>query len=79
MSANVQCAGGGAWILDHGRVVQPMDNAQREHLAVSVPCGWTGTRSRGADWFIGEGHGVNLDKPCPRCGGKVQLIPEDTR
>ena len=56
---NVRCAGGG-WFPDQESPEQP--------------CGWKGHRSKWAHWYLGEPN-VNTAKPCPRCGGRVELIP----
>ena len=59
MSANVRCAGLPSQ-TDPGK---------------GVPgCGWKGHRSKWAYWYLGETH-VNTAKACPRCGGRVELIP----
>jgi hypothetical protein len=81
MTANVRCAGGGAWLRDHGHVVKPMDTAQRLHLSTASPCGWKGERFAngqriGVLYFRWdeEDRKARTRKPCPWCGGQVELI-----
>jgi hypothetical protein len=64
-NAGVRCAGGGRWTDDTGT---PVDNAPA--------CSWAGTR-KPPDWCTHEPEAQLadlLDEPCPRCGGRVELI-----
>jgi hypothetical protein len=65
MSTNVRCAGGGS---------------PRRKVEAPAPCGWKGERLGwlNAYMFPTETmeqleHRVSTAKPCPRCGGKVEI------
>jgi hypothetical protein len=85
MSANVRCAGGGWWeqaagVGDRGRIL---------YRDTQQPCGWEGDRFPsqyiyGASLSEGLTEEVHAEivrrvtaKPCPRCGGRVELIPQE--
>jgi hypothetical protein len=79
MATNVRCAGGGRlvpwaqgvggtemrYVAGHGLVI-------RRH---GDPCGWRGERRpKGHAEMMFDPRTV---RPCPRCGGRVELIPEE--
>ena len=67
MSANVRCAG------NTPPVPQPGDAEVGLPDAAYGPCGWTGERM--VLWNPRDGrHLLNASKPCPSCGGQVELI-----
>lgn len=52
----------------------------------TTPCGWKGERfaqppsgnyPTTADWYAAEDQ-TRTAKPCPRCNGRVEAIPEPT-
>jgi hypothetical protein len=65
-----------------------------EDVVVTVRCAGGGRRPDGAScWFTGQRQTVNwvsarsggqptpvdpLAKPCPRCGGRIELVPKAT-
>ena len=77
MAANVRCA---------GRTIPPVGLGSAEvglPDAAYGPCGWKSKRFAsgrriGVPYFRWdqEDHKVRTAKPCPRCGGRVELIPE---
>jgi hypothetical protein len=86
MSANVRCAGGG--FPDDWAYV----NDALAGTSKAKPCGWKGKRNGPDGWVTQEqSHTLSVvqlrqlrndavtAKPCPRCGGTVQLISEDQR
>jgi hypothetical protein len=62
MNANVRCT----------RVFIAADGTP---FATPRKCGWKGERAK--TWDAPTGYEVAATrKPCPRCGGQVELIPE---
>jgi hypothetical protein len=65
VSVNVRCAGGAAQV-NFGKGWQPSD-----------PCGWKGWRQSGWNSPVLATRIASVTaKPCPRCLGRVELIPE---
>lgn len=70
VSANVRCAGGGQWYETWEDAEIGADR--------NVPCGWTGTRTFTDPEASDAEYIARLTrKPCPKCGGEVNLIVED--
>lgn len=79
---NVACAGGGQW----EKAIRNDRGLRLRYETTSEPCRWRGERFPNDDW-LPHGHisreacGICSEhdrritrKPCPRCGGRVQLI-----
>ncbi len=91
MANNVRCAGGGWWVITATEAVQRGEPARP--YGTSQPCGWEGERfatghvtRREADTLpiaelqarvLANQNTLRTAKPCPRCGGRVELIPTD--
>jgi hypothetical protein len=71
----VKCAGGGWWITfgqastKAGAVVRAAPDAPD---GSSDPCGWRGNRE-----YSTRGVTRPTDNPCPKCGGRVELVDSD--
>ena len=68
MSANVRCAG------------LPFEQQGSHTAQATEPCGWKGARTHGerAIGAIDNPRYQYADataKPCPRCGGRVEMLP----
>lgn len=75
MSANVRCAGG----LVGSYRSNPDDEWVLVGEEVVEPCGWKGMRVadlRAAIFSEPDYNTAATAKPCPRCGGRVELIPQ---
>lgn len=78
MSANVCCAGGGEW----DKAIRNERGRRLRYETTDEPCNWKGERFGTGDadlWDDPDIRDAQFDaartrKPCPRCGGKVQLI-----
>lgn len=78
MAANVCCAGGSAWLREHSWTFQVI-NPDMLRLAETGPCGWKGKRRKGDLLYAPTGRVFEAEaEPCPRCGGRVELIGEET-
>jgi hypothetical protein len=69
MAANVRCAGGGRlvpWAQGTGSEMRWVADHGLVRRQQGDPCGWRGERR--------PTPGRTL-RPCPRCGGRVELIP----
>lgn len=79
MADNVRCAGRFArpQVFFNGRPV--VANVTATEMQIALPCGWKGERKRR---FVRGGrrlYDLRMVKPCPNCGGRVELIPAETR
>ena len=90
MAANVRCAGFGAWIKvrtsPHQKRwhVQRVPNSAPAGIgAYTEPCGWKGERFPTVSAAIPiEDEQAAIERAmvrraCPRCGGRVELIPRE--
>jgi len=69
VSANVRCAGDGD---------RPIGTADGRVDHDGAPCGWRGERFSGPVYYHAthpRASASPTDKACPRCGGRVELIP----
>ncbi|HEX9355442.1 MAG TPA: hypothetical protein VF933_16695 [Streptosporangiaceae bacterium] len=89
MPANVRCAGGGQVAKDPAPF--GLGPTHYERPTGGAPCGWKGERfaighvtRREADTLpiaelqarmLANQNTLRTAKPCPRCGGRVELIP----
>jgi hypothetical protein len=73
MSANVRCAG------------RSFEQQGQHSAQATPPCGWKGERFPTVSAAIPiEDEQAAIERamvrrPCPRCGGKVELIPTDPK
>lgn len=75
MANNVRCAGGGQWVQ-----AVPFGVAVSGVVYSTASCGWKGRRFPRP---LLAHRGVMIDtvkataKPCPRCGGQVELTQQE--
>ncbi|HEY5988370.1 MAG TPA: hypothetical protein VIV12_18630 [Streptosporangiaceae bacterium] len=85
MTANVRCAGGGLYTFIPIRLktAHRQGNWSSGQTTGGEPCGWKGERKGGnrnlgplpAAEFYAELRRRMTELPCPRCGGRVEIIP----